>query len=336
MMAEDEVKAASLTSVDVPLVSVVVPCYNAQRTILRALSSARLQDWPRLEIIVVDDCSTDASRDIVAGIRDERLFLSALKANHGVSAARNRGIALASGKYVAFLDADDEWHPSKIAKQVRAMEFDAKAMLATCDCLFVPERGERNVTFFEQRQPASGPDAWRTLLAYNYIQTSTVLARRADLERLGGFSEQLPTGEDQDLWIRLALRGNVCVEAETLVSVHDVPLSLSKRYKEREADVLLSVLKRHLIDLKDRLDQTQLEAIWGQRLYDVAANLYVSMDYARSAPLFWKAGVMGQSPFRSYSNAVRALTLAIVRTGGVKIEDFRAGRLLANLFGEGT
>ena len=314
-----------------PLVSVVIPCYNAERTITRAIRSAQKQDYHRLELIIVDDYSTDRTRDVVESIRDERLVFSSASENEGASAARNRGVALASGKYVAFLDADDEWLPSKVSTQVRVMEADINARIATCNCLFLTGRAERRGTFFERRYPAAGPDAWQTLLAYNYIQTSTVLARKEDLEDLHGFSKTLPTGEDQDLWIRLASRGSVCVEPQVLVHVHDEPVSLAKRYQKREAAILLSIVRTHLGELQARLRKDQRCAIWGQRLYDIACNMYQDMEYARSAALFWGAARHGTRRLKSVANVFRALSLAIVRTGQLGMHDLVEGAKMAAL-----
>jgi glycosyltransferase involved in cell wall biosynthesis len=320
-----------LSSYSTPLVSVVIPCFNAERTIERAIRSVLDQDYRHLEVIVADDCSTDSSREVVGGIRDERLIYAASSMNQGASAARNRGIKLATGKYIAFLDADDEWLPSKIAAQVRLLEADVNARLATCDCLFLTGSGQPRATFFERRSPAHGPEAWQTLLAYNYIQTSTVIARRDDLLELRGFSEILPTGEDQDLWIRLAVRGSVRVEPRVLVRVHDEAVSLAKRYQKDEARILLSIVRMHLGALQSRLPQHELRAIWSQRLYDNGANLYQSMEYTKSAALFWNAARLGTRRYRSSANVVRALSCEVMRRGRIRLRDLREGATMAAL-----
>ncbi|WP_369726014.1 glycosyltransferase family 2 protein [Bradyrhizobium sp. LLZ17] len=105
------------------LVSIVIPAYNAERFIARTLASAQAQTYEKLEIIVIDDGSTDNTRSVVEAIAatDKRLELISTP-NRGVARARNLGIENARGPYVAFLDADDLWHPTKIARQVEALD----------------------------------------------------------------------------------------------------------------------------------------------------------------------------------------------------------------------
>src|SRR3954452_7696310 len=101
-----------------PLVTVIIPAYNAAATVARAVDSVLAQTYRPIEVIVVDDCSKDATSEIVAAYRDERIRLLHLPHNQGVSGALNEGLSIARGEYIAFLDADDEWLPTKLAKQV--------------------------------------------------------------------------------------------------------------------------------------------------------------------------------------------------------------------------
>ena len=155
-----------------PLVSVVVPAYNAERTITRAIQSALHQDYQLVEVIVADDCSTDATREVVRQLQDPRIAFLPSSVNCGAASTRNRGIRHATGTYVAFLDADDEWLPGKLSRQVHLMEQHPNACVATCDCLFFDGSGLPKETFFQQRIPCDGENAWQALLAYNFVQTS--------------------------------------------------------------------------------------------------------------------------------------------------------------------
>jgi len=294
------------------LVSVVIPSYNAAKTITRAIRSALEQDYEPLEVIVADDCSTDSTQDVVRNIRDHRVNLVPSSANRGAAGARNRGIRRATGNYVAFLDADDLWHPSKISTQVRMIEDNPKTTLVTCDCVFFDGSGNPRGTFYQRRPPVAGANAWRVLLAYNFVQTSTVLVRKNDLEELGGFSEVLPTGEDQDLWIRLAARGEVEIVAKTLVHVFDQPGSLAKRYQRREGDLLMSIIGTQLREHGHLLTVEQIRSAWGQRLFDIAANSYHNGLYGYSAPLFWRSACLGFRPVKSLINVARAAILGML------------------------
>lgn len=290
-----------------PLVSVVIPSYNSARTITRAIQSALEQDYSRLEIVVADDCSADSTQETVRQLNDARITFLPSRVNRGAAATRNRGISYATGTYVAFLDADDAWLPGKISMQVRMMEEYPNARLATCDCLFIDTTGRPKHTFYQRRAPCAGENAWRVLLAYNFIATPTVLARRADLVELGGFSETLPTGEDQDLWIRLAARGALVFSPDIFVQVYNQPTSLSKRNQEREAFLLLSIVSTQLRQESHRLEDKQIRSIWGQRLFDVAANLFQNKEYGLSAPLFWRAASCAFRPIKSVVNVARAI-----------------------------
>jgi glycosyltransferase involved in cell wall biosynthesis len=288
------------------LVSVVIPSYNAARTITRAIRSALDQDYKNLEVIVADDGSTDATAEIAGIFRDPRIVLVPSLKNHGAAATRNRALRRATGAYVAFLDADDAWLPGKISLQVGMMEQHPKARLATCDCLFFGFDERPRTTFYQRRTPCAGEDAWRVLLAYNFIATPTVLARRTDILDLGGFSESLPIGEDQDLWIRLAVQGELVFSPEVFVHAHNQPASLSHRCQQDEAFLLLSMVGKHLRQQAYRLQEHELRAIWGQRLFDIAANLYNNKEYGRSAPLFWQSARCGSRPLKSLVNVARS------------------------------
>ena len=105
-------------------VSVIIPVYNKEKYIKRCLESVLNQTYSNLEIVIIDDASTDNSMNIVNGIEDERIKIISLSENRGVSIARNKGIEIATGKYICFLDADDYWILDKIEKQVKMIELN--------------------------------------------------------------------------------------------------------------------------------------------------------------------------------------------------------------------
>lgn len=181
-------------------VSVVIPAYNRAATIARAVASALAQDPPPLEVIVVDDGSTDATREVVEAIADPRLRLVS-QPNAGVSAARNRGIAEARGGLVAFLDSDDEWLPGKLAAQVaRFRSAGPRLGLVYTGLESLAADGSRTV----HRARHKGW-IYRDLLARNVVTGcgSTAMASRAALELVGGFDPALAANEDYDLVLRI-------------------------------------------------------------------------------------------------------------------------------------
>lgn len=192
---------ATPRDVPAPLVSVVIPTYNRADTITRAISSVLAQDYAPLEIIVVDDGSTDATAWIVEQLGDERVRL-VRQANGGVAAARNRGIAEARGAFVAFLDSDDEWLPGKLAAQVALFRAGSPHLG------FVYSGYESIAADGTRTRHEAAHRGWiyRDLLAGNVVTGcgSTTVFRREALALVGGFDTDLPANEDYDLVLRVA------------------------------------------------------------------------------------------------------------------------------------
>jgi glycosyltransferase involved in cell wall biosynthesis len=192
------------------LVSVVIPCFNASRYIAAAIRSVHDQHWDKLEIVVVDDGSTDGSADLVAaGSPDVRLIR---QANQGVATARNVGVAAARGSWIAFLDADDIWLPGKLAAQADALRGDAAArMVYTAWQVWAgetPGPGAAEVDALlagaDDATRWAGPSGWiyPDLLLDCALWTSTVVAHRSVFDEVGVFDPGLRIGEDYDLWLR--------------------------------------------------------------------------------------------------------------------------------------
>ena len=185
-----------------PLVSVVVPTYNYGRFLPEALESVLAQDYPRMEIVVVDDGSTDETRAIVAPFVD-RGVIYVWQENKGRGQARNAGIAASTGPLLAFLDADDVWLPGKLSLQVDHLERTPELAMvsgAYFDC------DEEN----RPRRLVQPPDVegymLERLLVKNIVGNPTkVLIRRRCLDAVGGFSE-LPVSQDWDTYLRIASR----------------------------------------------------------------------------------------------------------------------------------
>jgi glycosyltransferase involved in cell wall biosynthesis len=204
-----------------PLVSVVVPTYNRASLLPRALSSVLAQSLGDLELIVVDDGSTDSTGEVVRSFRDRRIRLIRLPTNRGQGEAANAGVRAARGEWVAFLDSDDEWLPTKLERQIaRLREYQGSAGTVAYCCL--ERRDER--TGRSVPAPRGGPegDVFRALLTgWSPLPSCLVVGRRA-LLAIGGWDETLPTCTGHDLCLRLAEAGSRFVAVrETLVIKHD-------------------------------------------------------------------------------------------------------------------
>jgi glycosyltransferase involved in cell wall biosynthesis len=190
--------------------SVVIPCFNAARYIATAIRSVLEQQWPDLEIIVVDDGSTDGSADLVsAGFPQIRVIR---QANKGAAEARNLGIRQARGTWIAFIDADDFWLPGKLLAQAHLLRSDPTARMAYAAWQVwhgeapSPCASDHAALLAGADDPArwSGPSGWiyPDLLLDCALWTSTVVAHRSLFEEIGVFDTGLRVGEDYDLWLR--------------------------------------------------------------------------------------------------------------------------------------
>jgi len=184
-----------------PLVSVVIPVYNGERYVREAIESVFAQTFTDWELIVIDDGSVDRSRDIIRGYGDRLTFIE--QDNHGVCHARNAAVARARGRYVAFLDADDVWRPSKLERQVAFLEGHGDVGLVHSDLDIIDDDGRA-----AGRQACSGHRSAFSLqfLAGHLIYPSAVMIRTEVLRSVGGFSEDFrgASYEDIELWVRLS------------------------------------------------------------------------------------------------------------------------------------
>jgi glycosyltransferase involved in cell wall biosynthesis len=189
-----------------------MPAYNAATTIARSIDSVLAQTRPELELIVVDDCSTDATPGLIAAyaVADPRVRVHRQPANAGVAAARNAGIELASGSHVAFLDSDDWWHPRKLELQIAQMQ-EAGARISYCSYRRVAENGEV-LSIIRPPPRLSHADMLRS----NFIGNLTGVYAR-DL----GPARFLAIGhEDYVFWLQMIRRAGSALRIE-----HDEPLA---------------------------------------------------------------------------------------------------------------
>lgn len=302
-------------SLDEVQVSVVIPAFNAAGTIIRALNSVRSQGIHSLEIIVVDDGSSDDTLGVVRnniGV-GEKVHVVKMSKNSGASAARNAGIRVAKGKYLAFLDADDVWLPGKLKRQIEAMEQDSAITLVSCNSRFLSQSGTPLKEGHLNRPPIEGVDAWKRLLIYNFLPTPTVLTYSFLVKEIGGFDESLAVGEDLDLWIKLALRGKVTVLKDVLVLYYDTPGSLMKRYSEQTRTIVLPMLQKHLAEQVKTLSKSEIRYIRGHQSFQMGCLMYFSSIFLPSIPIFLKAAFYGSHPLKSISYIPRALFMEIIR-----------------------
>ncbi len=282
-----------------PLISVIIPTRNRRELLLRAIDSVLRQTHEDIEIIVVDDASTDGTPSAVLDLHEERVQLIRLYEPSGACVARNRGVAAARGEFIAFQDSDDAFHADKLEKQQQLL-IDTGADVVACairrigqdgsEEVFPPEATDRQLTY-------------RELLLENLCSTQCLLGR-AEVFRNIRFDEQLPRLQDWDLMLRVVREYRVMLDARPLVDVHLQADSISRQprlllegcrrlYARYHADVCQPDLLvrnervdvRWLRTLVDAAEQCGEEP-WTQELLELApAWVYrrgEAADYART------------------------------------------------------
>ncbi|WP_293104420.1 glycosyltransferase, partial [Moorena sp. SIO3I6] len=198
--------------------------YNSMNYLPETVDSVFRQTFTDFEILIVDDGSSDGVEQWAAELVDSRVKFIA-QANQGVSVARNTGIAQAQGEYIALLDSDDLWEPTKLEKQVRCLDDHPKVGLVHSWVALVDEHSQPTGRFFI---PTAEGDVWQQLLECNPITCSSVMARRCCFETTGGFDPNLRSAEDWDLWIRIAANYPFALIKQPLAYYRQLSSSKSK------------------------------------------------------------------------------------------------------------
>ncbi len=181
------------------LLSTVIPAYNIEKFIRPAVESVLSQNFRDMEVIVVDDGSTDSTAESVASICDDRLRIIR-QSNKGLAGARNSGIENSQGKYIAILDGDDVWFPGKIEKQISLMEQDAAIGFTYTYSAYIDEHGAPTGQLWitTVQEPT-----FMDLIIRNHVMASSVVVRKDCFSEAGLFNEKLRACEDQELWVRI-------------------------------------------------------------------------------------------------------------------------------------
>lgn len=232
-----------------PAVSVVLPTYNRAPLLGRALRSVLGQSFGDFEVIVIDDGSTDGTAGVVAAFGDPRIRYEQLARKMGASAARNVGIRMARGKFLAFQDSDDEWMPSKLARQMSAFgRGPAELGVVYSDMQRVWSDGTE--TYLEAPDVLTGRlvSASRWFYQVCDLGVQSTLIRREWLDAAGYFNEELPALEDLEMFIRLSRLCAFERLREPLVKYHDTQgLSKDRYAKWVSRRVILKLYYKELL-----------------------------------------------------------------------------------------
>lgn len=251
-----------------PAVSVIIPAYNREATIARAMDSVLAQTLADLELIVVDDASTDRTAEVVAAYADPRVRLLRHDTNRRAAAARNTGIRAARGQYVAFLDSDDVWFPDKLATQVADLEAAPADVRASCTAFEVVRWGELfriTPALLSHRQVFMGCD---------WSPGTTLMVRRDVFDTVGRLDESFGRYEDWDWALRYTRRYRIRV----------VPRAMVRLYREgspparRLVHDCLRLLDVHRSDL-DRHGAVFARKVRALRWFELAEHFYRDRDF---------------------------------------------------------
>jgi glycosyltransferase involved in cell wall biosynthesis len=263
-------------------VDVIVPCYNAEQYVHRALDSVLAQTLQDFWIYAVDDGSTDNTMKVLQ--RYAHRCISISQPHAGPAAARNRAIRESASPFIAFIDADDEWLPHKLERQVSLLRQNKALGMVCSHCLVTDSSAERSRYPVINDGPHSGR-LFQWLVRNCFVFTPTVVVRRECLEEVGLFNEILPVSEDFNLWLRIAAQWDIAVVFEALTIVKKRPGSLSVTIPSRErlqsGVAALEDVKSRCTDLSPR-EQHALRLALAERIYFYGSHLLYSGAKAAS------------------------------------------------------
>ncbi|MDT7933925.1 MAG: glycosyltransferase family A protein [Sphingomonadaceae bacterium] len=286
--------------------AVLIPAFNAERTLARALASVAAQGMAVAQVIVADDGSSDGTAALAEahGARVVRL-----PRNGGVSAATNAAVDAAAEPLIAFLDADDEWLPGKLNRQLPLVADPAVAFSFTGHIEIDPATGAIVAEAGNAPLPHPPAELWRALLRRSIIAKPTVIARRDALLRAGLFDPRMAVAGDQDMWLRLAQSGPVAQLPEPLTRVWNEPTSLTYRYARNDLAFVIPMIERALARAGDRLSEAERRAVLARRWAAAAQNLAGAGDWALALGAELKARQLGGGDPRNWQRILASVPL---------------------------
>ena len=228
------------------MVSIIIPTYNRANTIMKSIDSVLKSTYTDYEIIIVDDCSTDNTEELLKPILTDKVRYIKNSKNKGIAATRNVGIANARGEFIAFNDSDDFWYSTKLEKQMKVMESHPECLLVYCAFERTYLDGRKIRVPSEDRTP-EGYIYNDLLLNGNVISTQTMLFRKECFEKIGLFNTEVKTIDDYEMALKVAKNGYIGYVNEVLVEVimsEDSVTDIQKNYKKQLNDYFY-LLEQH-------------------------------------------------------------------------------------------
>jgi glycosyltransferase involved in cell wall biosynthesis len=298
-----------------PKVSVVIPAYNAMAFLPETLKSVFRQTYQDFEVILVDDGSIDQINPWIQTITDSRVKYIT-QPNQGPAVARNNGIANARGMYIAFLDADDLWHPEKLAKQVKILDKSSEIGLVYSWVGSVDERG--NITNKIRKNYAEG-NVWEKIIEHNIAECgSNPMVRRVCFEKVGKFEPEIAYAQDWQMWLKIASTFQFKVIKETLVYYRDHSRNRSKQIHLMEesfqaiVEEIFDSVPSNLQKFKNRCYSfVYLHLAW-KTLQNMNGEHYKSLEFRRKAINYYPKIILSREFIRL------SLATILVRLFGIQ------------------
>ncbi|WP_052446513.1 glycosyltransferase [Geoalkalibacter ferrihydriticus] len=278
-------------------VSIVIPTFNNEEYILDALESVINQSYKNIEIVVVDDGSTDGTQYALEKYKNKIKYI--YQKNRGVSAARNKGISVSTGDFICFLDSDDIFEKNKIEKQLKIHKENEQLCVSYTDmAIFNGGKNFEKSYHKKNNMNCQSGFIFKNVVLGNIISTITVMIKREVFNNVGLFDESLNIGEDYDMWLRIASQYEVGYVPEVLSFYRRGHQSLTTRKPTStfREPVLVSIIKKHLalnkdlkkqipiVKLRRRLFQPYFDSGWSQ--YH-AGNFFLSFNYFKAGLRYW-------------------------------------------------
>ncbi|MBE9582301.1 MAG: glycosyltransferase [Proteobacteria bacterium] len=272
-----------------PLVSVIVPTFNCRDFIVQALQSILNQTYPKIEVIVIDDGSTDDTQSVLSPFRRDKRIKYFYQSNAGQAAARNKGLSLANGTYIAFLDADDQWQPTKIAKQIAQLSHSRNGVVYSNFQIIDGVTGKsiayHRGTRYEQLRYGK-VTYW--LSFFNFIPFSSVMVRRDCIQKVGSLDDRIKMGDDWDLLLRLSVYFRFDFVDEPLLiyrmgRAQQLSANMSKRFEQQDL-----IIQKFFISFPGLFSKRHIRRTASVR-YCFRGRFYSHHDFKKSLYLYLEA-----------------------------------------------
>jgi len=278
-----------------PRVSVIIPTYNRARYLPETLESVFAQTYRDYEVIVIDDGSTDNTAEVLESYLDRIVYVR--KENGGQGSARNAGLKIARGEYIAFLDSDDLWLPDKLELQVRYLDEHPDVGLVFTDYVIFEEKGSKNKTEIGNIILSKKDLTFKRLLYFNFIPNLTVMIRKSCFDNVGLFDEsrELIGGEDYDMWLRISMKYKLGHISKILAKYRQHPGNIVGKDLERGYSIYFKVINKILkyypnileefnIDIRKHLHKSYY--LWGKNYYE-HRQYKVAIEHLKTALLLY-------------------------------------------------